>query len=122
MVRLNNEAFQRIVDAITEAYGVCADEIIQYEIQTSRMWIAIFAILTILTVGIMFATHLYNKSNSCSWFDEEWSCVVFVIGTILLVFFIFCFLCQINDIYYAQLFPEKIIMSHIKSAISNLSF
>ena len=122
MVRLNNEAFQRIVDAITEAYGVCADEIIQYEIHSSKMWIVIFAILTVLTVGIMFATHLYDKSNGCSWFDEEWSCVVFVIGTILLVFFIFCFLCQINDIYYAQFFPEKIIMSHIKSAISNLSF
>lgn len=122
MVRLNNEAFQRIVDAITEAYGVCADEIIQYEIQTSRMWIAVFVVMSVVTVGIMLAMFIRNKRFDMSWDDEGWSITVFTVGIVLLIFFLVCILWQIDDIYTARYFPEKTLMNHIKNTVESLVF
>ena len=122
MVRLNNEAFQRIVDAITEAYGVCADEIIQYEIHSSKMWIAFFVVVSVVTAGIMLAMFIHNKRFDMKWYDGEWSITVFTVGIVLLIFFLVCILWQIDDIYIARYFPEKTLMNHIKNTVENLVF
>ncbi len=119
---MNNEVFQRIVDAITEAYGVCADEIIQYEIQTSRMWIAVFVVISVVTAGIMLAMFIHNKKFDMRWYDGEWSTCVFTVGIVLLIFFLVCILFQIDDIYTARYFPEKTLMYHIKNTVENLVF
>ena len=119
---MNNEVFQRIVDAITEAYGVCADEIIQYEIQTSKMWIVIFVVMSVVTAGIMLAMFIRNKRFDMSWDDEELSIGVFTVGIVLLIFFLVCILWQIDDIYTARYFPEKTLMNHIKNTVENLVF
>ena len=119
---MNNEAFQKIVDAITEAYGVCAEEIIQYEIQTSKMWLVFFAITLLLTVTAMIAVYIRNKKRDMSWSDEEFSIFVNVTGIILSTILIFMILIQIDDIYTATYFPEKALIYHIKETIRNLRF
>ena len=119
---MNNEAFQKIVDAITEAYGVCADEIIQYEIQTSKMWLVFSAITLLLTVTAMIAVYIRNKKRDMGWADEEFSIFVNVTGIILLTVFICTALIQISDIYTATYFPEKALMFYIQHTIRNLQF
>jgi heme/copper-type cytochrome/quinol oxidase subunit 2 len=120
--RVNNEAFQKIVDAITAAYNESAAEIIQYEIRSSKMWLAILIVLTVVTVAIMIANHLCNKKRDLSWDDETRSVLVITTGTILIVVFIFSILYQIDDIYTAMYFPEKTIMRYIKYTVNNLYF
>ena len=119
---MNNEAFQKIVDAITEAYGVCAEEIIQYEIKTSKMWLVFSAIVLLLAITAMIAVHIRNKKRDMSWCDEEFSIFINVTGIILLTVFICTALIQIDDIYTATYFPEKALMYHIKQTIRNLQF
>ena len=119
---MNNEAFQKIVDAITEAYGVCAEEIIQYEIQTSKMWLVFSVIVLLLTVTAMIAVYIHNKKRDMSWSDEEFSIFVNVTGIILLTVFICVALIQIYDIYTAKYFPEIMVMQYIKHTINSLSF
>lgn len=119
---MNNEAFQKIVDAITEAYGVCADEIIQFEIKTSTEWLVFWVIATLLTVAVMVATYIRNKKRDMSWYDEESSIGIFVIGILLLVLLIFGIGTQIYDIYMAKYFPEAMVMQYIKHTINSLSF
>ena len=121
-VRVNNEAFQKIVDAITAAYSESAEEIIQYEIQTSKMWLAILIVLTAVTVAIMIANHLCNKKRDLSWDDEGRSIFVITAGTILIVVFICSIFIQMDDIYTATYFPEKTIMQYIKHTVENLYF
>jgi phosphotransferase system glucose/maltose/N-acetylglucosamine-specific IIC component len=120
--RVNNEAFQKIVDAITAAYNESAAEIIQYEIRSSKMWLAILIVLTVVTVAIMIANHLCNKKRDLSCDDETRSVLVITTGTILIVVFIFSILYQIDDIYTAMYFPEKTIMRYIKYTVNNLYF
>lgn len=119
---MNNEAFQKIVDAITAAYNESAAEIIQYEIHTSKMWLAILIVMTAVTAAIMIANHLCNKKRDLSWDDEARSILVITTGTILIVVFIFSILYQIDDIYTATYFPEKTIMQYIKYTVKNLYF
>lgn len=119
---MRNEAFQKIVDAITEAYGVCAEEIIQYEIQTSKMWLVFAGIVLLLTVTAMIAVYIHNKKRDRSWYDEEFSIFVNVTGILLLTIFISVILIQINDIYTATYFPEKTLMYHIQQTIRSLQF
>lgn len=119
---MNNEAFQKIVDAITEAYGVCADEVIQYEIKTSTEWLIFSVIVFLLTVTAMIAVYIRNKKRDMSWYDEEFSIFINVTGIILLTVFICVALIQIDDIYTATYFPEKALMYHIKETIRSLQF
>ena len=119
---MNNEAFQKIVDAITAAYNESAEEIIQYEIRSSKMWLAILVVLTVATAAIMFANYFHNKKRDLSWDDEGGSIFVITTGTILIVVFIFSILLQIDDIYTATYFPEKTIMQYIKYTVKNLYF
>lgn len=119
---MNNEAFQKIVDAITEAYGVCAEEVIQYEIKTSTMYLIVFAVLTVLTAAVMVGTYIRNRKRDMSWFDEESSIGISVVGTILLVLCVFGIATQMYDIYTAKYFPEMMVMQYIKHTIRNLSF
>lgn len=119
---MNNEAFQKIVDAITEAYGVCADEIIRFEIKTSTEWLVFFVIATLVTAAVMVATYIRNRKRDMSWSDEEFSIFVNVTGIILLPILICMILIQIDDIYTATYFPEKALMYHIKQTIRSLQF
>ena len=119
---MKNEAFQKIVDAITEAYGVCADEIIQFEIKTSTEWLVFFVIATLVTAAVMVGTYIQNKKRDMSWYDTESSIGIFVVGIILLVLFIFGIVAQIYDIYTAKYFPEIMVMQYIKHTINSLSF
>lgn len=119
---MNNEAFQKIVDAITEAYGLCAEELIQYEIKTSTMWLIFSVIVLLLTVTAMIAVYIRNKKRDMSWSDEESSIGISVVGTILLVLCVFGIATQMYDIYTAKYFPEMMVMQYIKHTIRNLSF
>ena len=119
---MNNGAFQKIVDAITEAYGVCADEIIQFEIKTSTERLVFFVIATLVTVAVMVATYIRNRKRDMSWYDDESSIVIFVVCIILLVLFIIGIAAQIYDIYTAKYFPEIMVMQYIKHTINSLSF
>ena len=119
---MNTEAFNRIIAAITDAYTGSASEIIQYEIQTSKMWLVFCVIVLLLTVTAMIAVHIRNRKRSMSWSDEEFSIFVNVTGIILSTILICVILIQIDDIYTATYFPEKTLMYHIKQTIRSLQF
>lgn len=91
---------------------------IQFEIQTSIMWVICFAAVTALA-GIIWATSAIVYANTCSdlaWAISRVSMAVFWIALVLTLIVV---MVQVYDIIECRNIPEKVIIEYIESLISS---
>lgn len=104
---------ENVVPYLTELAGKC----VKYELVTSIMWIAAFALLTLACFAGAFKCYkVYHKAEDCdvkegvSWLGIG----LMVSGVILFCLSLLVALVQTHDIIACLTFPEKIILTFVK--------
>lgn len=120
---MGNEAYQKIIQAITEAYGSSWNDIIQYELQSSKAYalVAVSFCMISLTVALASFVHASHKKKK-GYYDDTWACITYLCCAGVFFVALIAFLSQMEDIYTATYYPQKMIMIYIRHTIQNTSF
>lgn len=105
---------ENVVPYLTEL----AEKCVKYELVTSIMWIAAFALLTLACLAGSFKCYkVYSKAEDCD-IQERTAMLgvgLMVIGVILFGLFMLVALAQAHDIIACLTFPEKIVLTFVKA-------
>ena len=118
---MDNNQIKEVVDMIAESCKDYIPKIAEYEIHSSTMWAIIWAVIIAVSVIAIIATyrHTQEKKKLDAWCDEGFAIAVYAIGAVLITIGLVVFFIEIDDIYTAKYFPEKMFMHYLKNVIEN---
>jgi len=118
---MDNNQIKEVVDMIAEGCKNYIPKIAEYEIHSSTMWAIIWAVIIAVSVIAIIATYGYAKEKKKldAWYDEGFTIAVYAIGAVLITVGLVIFFIEIDDIYTAKYFPEKMFMQYVKAILEN---
>ena len=118
---MESEQIKEVVDMIAESCKNYIPKIAEYEIHSSTMWAIIWAVIIAVSVIAIISAYGYAKEKKKlgEWYDEGFSIAVYAIGAILITIGLVIFFIEVDDIYTAKYFPEKMFMQYVRSVLEN---
>lgn len=118
---MKSEQIKEVVDMITEGCKDYIPKIAEYEIHSSTMWAIVWGIIIAVSVISIIAVYGYTqkKKKVGAWCNDGLELAVYAIGAVLITIGLVIFFIEINDIYTAKYFPEKMFMRYVKAMLEN---
>ena len=118
---MDNNQIKEVVDMIAEGCKNYIPKIAEYEIHSSTMWAIIWAVIIGVSMIAIIAAYGYAKEKKKldAWYDEGFTIAVYAIGAILITIGLVIFFIEVDDIYTAKYFPEKMFVQYVKALIEN---
>ena len=112
---MTTEVLRGIADGAIKGLGDLAPGIAEYQYHSSMMWaviagIAVVAFLIALVIGIIIGLR-------DDW--EFYEIMIVVVACALLIFAFAVFVSEIDDIYLAKYYPEKLILRELRHLLEN---
>ena len=112
---MTTEVLRGIANGAIKGLGDLAPGIAEYQYHSSMMWaviagIAIVALMIVLIIGIIIGLR-------DDW--EFYEILIVVVACALLIFAFAIFISELDDIYLAKYFPEKLVLRELRSLLHN---
>jgi len=112
---MTTEVLRGIADGAIKGLSDLAPGIAEYQYHSSMMWaviagIAVVAFLIALVIGIIIGLR-------DDW--EFYEIMIVVVACALLIFAFAVFVSEIDDIYLAKYFPEKLVLRELRHLLNN---
>jgi len=112
---MTTEVLRGIANGAIKGLGDLAPGIAEYQYHSSMMWaviagIAVVAFLIALVIGIIIGLR-------DDW--EFYEIMIVVVACALLIFAFAVFVSEIDDIYLAKYYPEKLILRELRHLLEN---
>lgn len=118
---MDNNQIKEVVDMIAEGCKDYIPKIAEYEIHSSTMWAIMWAVIVAVSAIAIIAAYGYAKGKKKLgvWYNEGFEIAVYAIGAILITIGLVIFFIEIDDIYTAKYFPEKMFVQYVRSVLEN---
>ena len=112
---MTTEVLRGMAEGAIKEISDLAPEIAEYQYHSSMMYVVIAGVIIIISLIVMVIGFRAGTKNS--WNTEEISMVCIAIGVfvIALAFFV----SEMEDVYLAKYFPEKLVLRELRNLLNN---